>query len=280
MTDKNNEVAKPEWALPEGIVTCDIETMPEEDCLRLFEYPEFSGKDPGEFNYSPPSNWKDPVKIQEAIDKAREKHEAAVLEYHAKAAAWEDEQEAKFLEKAALYASTGRVLAIGYLEEGEKGMNVFLDIARTGLYEERVITRFFQTLMRPKVFGVSVRGFNFWEFDLPFLYTRARLLQLPILDQLPNKFWDLKEKVQDVYVEATCGQRHYNQTCFPAGMANLKAVAKAFRCSSSYRENECDGAEFAKHLLDGDPKLQKMAINHLTADLWETYDISQSCRLP
>jgi len=224
---------------------CDIETMSLGNAINLFEH-------------HPPKNFKDEEKI--------EAHRKEAL--------------AKFLERAALSPLTGRVLAIGYLTPREgKEPKVYLDLARLPAYEERVITDFLKHLCQKDVWSATISGYCFHDFDLPFILTRARILGLPILDRIPSDMRMLKAKVQDVYREITCWCGSWNKdSLFPN--AKLSTLADVFGVVSSFRDTECSGADFHKCLMSDDETLQTQAIDHLTADLWETYNLAQACKLP
>lgn len=231
------------------IVTVDIETTPTGKAAELFEH-------------QPPGNWKDPEKI--------EAHRVEAL--------------GKWLEKAALSPMLGRVVAIGYLQTDPKTgkLTPFIDLAKHPAYEERLITRFFETLLGGNKVGIqtTVRGYNFHDFDLIFLLTRARLLQLPILDKLLPNFRDLKHYVDDVYKEATCWCGYSTKDAlFPSPTGRLEEMAKAFGCRSNFRDNQCEGKEFGEYIMSEEPAVYQKALNHLEADLWECYELSQMLRM-
>lgn len=116
-----------------SLVVFDIETGPRPVAELEALMPEFDA----------PANYKDPAKIAEAIEQKR--------------AAW--------IEKAALSALTGRVLAIGCLIDGE----YHAKIAGDDLAEVDVI-RWFWSLVGTRTLLI---GFNSNRFDLPFLFRRS-----------------------------------------------------------------------------------------------------------
>lgn len=115
-------------------VIFDIETGPASEFEMLLVMPTFS----------PPANYKDPEKIAQSIN----------------------EQKAKFMERAALSAVTGRVLAIGYTvvddETESKDTTVLIED------EAVMMSKFFETIE-----GQRIIGFNSTNFDMPFLFRRA-----------------------------------------------------------------------------------------------------------
>ena len=118
-------------------VIFDIETGPEDaDTLALFE-PEFSA----------PANYKDPAKIEAKIAEQRD--------------AW--------AQSAALHATTGRVLALGYTEDGND-VTILTEDQPGG--EAQLIKKFWK-LACPSGAWRTLIGFNSNRFDLPFLVRRA-----------------------------------------------------------------------------------------------------------
>lgn len=119
-------------------IVFDIETGPEaEDVLTEME-PEFTA----------PANFKDPAKIAEKIEAQR--------------VAWR--------EKAALCATTGRVLAIGIMMDEETQLLV-VDPAKDRT-EADLLETFWQ-LAAPHGQWRHLVGFNSNRFDIPFLIRRS-----------------------------------------------------------------------------------------------------------
>lgn len=94
-------------------------------------------------------NIKDPVLIEQKIEKAREAH-------------WQD-----FVDQAALSAVTGKVLAIGIMEDDK-----FSVIGETGT-EADIITEFWSLCHFEMGRLNTMIGFNTAKFDLPFLVRRS-----------------------------------------------------------------------------------------------------------
>lgn len=116
-------------------ITFDIETGP----LSRAEIAEVKP------DFQAPSNWKDPDKIREYINA----------------------KEAEWYQQAALSATTGRVLAIGYIEEGSE----FHAFASGD--EGADIAAFWNVITHYGAITHRLIGFNSNSFDLPFLIRRS-----------------------------------------------------------------------------------------------------------
>lgn len=115
----------------------DIETGPESaETLELFQ-PEFTA----------PSNYKDRAKIDAKIAEQRD--------------AW--------AQSAALHATTGRILALGYTEDGDD-VTILTEDQPGG--EAQLIKKFWR-LACPTGAWRTLIGFNSNRFDLPFLVRRG-----------------------------------------------------------------------------------------------------------
>lgn len=96
-------------------------------------------------DFQAPSNWKDPDKIREYITA----------------------KEAEWYQQAALSATTGRVLAIGYIEEGS-------DFRAFASGDEAAdIAAFWNVITHYGAITHRLIGFNSNSFDLPFLIRRS-----------------------------------------------------------------------------------------------------------
>ena len=123
----------------------DIETGPEVDAVLCAMEPEFSA----------PANFKDPVKIAEKIEAQR--------------AAWR--------ERAALCATTGRVLAIGMMLNDV--VELLVVDAEQGVSEGDLLTAFWQ-VAAPEGIWRHLVGFNSNRFDIPFLIRRSYKLGVAV----------------------------------------------------------------------------------------------------
>ena len=124
-----------------------------------------------------------------------------------------------------------------------------------------------------KLFGVErVVGHNFREFDMPFIVTRSRILNVPNRLTYGKKYGSIIDnKIDDTMEEVACYR--YGKK------VSLKAAANAFRVTSDLRKAESTSEGFWKDLLSGDAVRKAKAENHLLADLEETQAIAIRCGL-
>ena len=112
--------------------------------------------DPGDVKLG---NLKDEVKIKAKVDDARR----------------------QFVERGALSATTGRVLAIGYYHaakdrfecEGIEGEGIEGEVT-----EVKVINRFWDRASAARNCEIPLVGLNIFDFDLPFLARRSWILNI------------------------------------------------------------------------------------------------------
>lgn len=123
----------------------DIETGPEVDEVLSAMEPDFAA----------PANFKDPQKIAEKIDSQR--------------TAWR--------EKAALCATSGRVLAIGIMLSDELSLLVVNEAESFG---EAELLKAFWELAAPNGMWRHLVGFNSNRFDIPFLIRRSYKLGVAV----------------------------------------------------------------------------------------------------
>lgn len=158
----------------------DIETGPLDDDVLAKLCPPFEPPEhPGEFD---PSAVKcgnlGADKAKAKIEEKRREHEAAVRDYDVNCEKAKAEHFAKFKADAALDATTGHVVAIGYAGPNGDGDPINCD---GGPHEEgdglaefwgRVVNCFIN--QRPMI------GFNTSGFDLPFVVHRSWILGVPV----------------------------------------------------------------------------------------------------
>lgn len=149
----------------------DIETAPlPEPELRPF-MPEFSA----------PSNYKDPFKVELYIAESRK----------------------EWISKAALSPLTGRVIAIGYWIQKGRDHSVMLRIEPEIPDEHLLLTEFWE-LLRTQGGQVQIVGFNIKRFDLPFLVRRSWKLGVPVPSGLiRRRYWS--DEFVDLYEEWQLG---------------------------------------------------------------------------
>ena len=175
--------------------------------------------DPKDVKYG---NIKDPVKIQDKIDECRANYYTDILE------------------RAALSALTGRVLAIGVMEVGGEFKLIAND-------DEKLMIAEFWTMISntPGKFC----GFNSLKFDLPFLMRRSWALNMKLPFLRKGRYWaDELVDIRDVWA---CGDYQAE--------GSLDAICRSFGLGGKAG----DGADFAKLWVTDRAK----AIDYLKRDL-------------
>lgn len=159
-----------------GLLICDIETGPlPDELLRNFLPPFEAPSHPGEFdaaavkcgNCGGPESEKGKAKIAQA----KADHDKAIAEYGialeaARAKHWEDG-----VAKAALSPITGRVVAIGYFNQVKEVIKISGD-GEAG-DEADILAEFWRTYDACKAKNVTIAGWNFTGFDVPFIVKRS-----------------------------------------------------------------------------------------------------------
>lgn len=156
----------------------------------------------------------------------------------------------------------GAVCAIGYLSPSEPARIV---TASNETEEKALLTEFWNIFVYSKLIG-----HNFREFDMPFIVTRSRILNVPGRLNYGKKYGSIIDnKIEDTMEEVACyrfGTR-----------ISLKAAASAFGVRSKLRASESSSIDFWKYISSGDPVKEAKAKNHLLADLEETLAIAERC---
>jgi len=158
----------------------DIETAPLDDDVLRSLMPPFEPKPhPGEFDESLVryGNTKDKDKRAEKLKEEREKHAAAVRDYDATVDADEAEHFYKFRDKAALDATTGRVVAIGVSPWDANGQGI---IDCDGDQEDPGLRQFWWWIDKNIKAGRPTIGHNIFSFDLPMLARRSWICGVPV----------------------------------------------------------------------------------------------------
>lgn len=257
-------------------VIFDIETGPLpieriKEILPPFD-PESLGKHPGKFN---PKSVKlgrmvDEKKIAAKIADAEEKHAEAVKSFDEKLASGEVNHWASIMEKAALSAITGQVVAIGY--GGKKRIS---HLAVGPVSERDLLERFWDSYRAFRKEGRKMIGFRCKTFDVPFIAQRSRILGVPVPDSLLTPTGFLDGTFVDLYEIWHAGDRRGGQ--FP-GYSTLDVIAKA--CGLPPKFSGASGKDFARLLWSDDPADQKAARDYLDGDIVTTEAIAErfGCR--
>ncbi len=198
----------------------DIETGPRPEADIIDLAPEFKA----------PANYKDKDKIAAAIE----------------------EQKQEWLQRAALSAVTGRVLAVGWWQDGETTIIGEDDEAET-------LRRVWEMVAAAGREGRTVVGFNSNRFDIPFMTRRSWALGVDV----PSGVYGARGYVNglaflDLMDEWACGDRQ--------ATIKLDTLAKFLGCG----QKNGSGAEFAGLWETDRPK----ALEYLRNDILITVKVA------
>ena len=240
------------------MVVIDIETGPlplEQLQATLGPYdPASAGKHPGEFD--PESvkygQTKDPDKRAAKLEECHQKHLQEVAAFERKQETAEVDHWKKILDRAALSAITGQVLAIGVL-----GKQVAI-LSREDRTEEEMLVAFWKTYSDFRKNGErKMVGFNLRGFDIPFLFQRSIILEVDVPEGVFEKdrylgsgFIDLRDRWN------ACGNQE----------GSLNDICRA--CGIGAKPDDVHGKDF--HRFFWNPETRQQAINYLINDLQMT----------
>jgi len=163
----------------------DIETGPRPEAELHAMMPEFK----------PPANYSDPIKIAAVVTEKRN----------------------EWLEKAALCATTGTVLAIGLRCEGK---NIIFGSGD----EAQDLRGFWAQVEKAAREGSVMVGFNIERFDIPFLVRRSWVLGVPVPMGVYAGRYLNHHVFADIYTEWQCGNRE--------STISLKRLAEFLGCGT------------------------------------------------
>ena len=192
---------------PSDFAVFDIETAPLDDVALAALCPPYEPPEkPGEFDPAAVKcgNLKDAAKIKEKIDAARAAHELAVRDHDITVAKGAAEHFAKFRDKAALDATTGRVVAIGISPCLITGVGANI-IDCDGHKEASGLRLFWSWAALNLEVQRPMLGFNIHNFDLPFLRQRSWILGVTVPHGVMNGRYPNPLFI-DVMKEWTCHQ--------------------------------------------------------------------------
>lgn len=243
-------------------VVFDIETGPL-SMDRLKEVlPPFAptAKDPGEFDESTVKLgvMKDAEKIRAKIEECRAKHAAAVAEYQDYLSVGEEQYWQSVMDRAALSATTGQVLAIGYHGSGKS----FIDSVDPQI-ESNVISRFWAQFVKLRSGGRSMIGFNCNDFDVPFLVQRSIILGIDLPENLLEGGKWLSRTFVDLRSIWSAGSR--------SSPGTLDLIC---RCAGlGAKTDGVSGADFSR--LFSNPETRQQALDYLSNDLAMTAGLAR-----
>jgi hypothetical protein len=239
----------------------DIETGPAPLDELLANAPFAAPEPPGEFDPASVKlgNLKDSAKITEKIEAARAEHAASVAGHEQRVVAAHAAYVTELLDRAPLDATTGRVLAIGYSDGEQCGVDTS--------DEPQLLDRFWTKAAKAKTSGRSLVGFNCQSFDIPFLVRRswAHGLDVP-LELVRDGKWPAKWIV-DLRELWLLGQR------WGECPSSLGHVAKFLGVGS--KSADVSGGDFWRLWTSGDESQQDQARAYLLNDLRLTAGVAR-----
>jgi len=192
------------------MIVFDIETGPLADEIlrpmfdRNYEPPAHPGQfDPSAVKYG---NTKDQAKRAEKLAACEAEHAAAVESFTAMAEQHRANEWAAFVDRAALDATTGQVLAIGFRNgEGKAGIVG----SEPGADESTILAAFWRRYSNCRAKQERLVGCNSFDFDLPFIYRRSLILgvEVPATFRAGRWFDPLFCDIHDAWL---CGQKGGN----------------------------------------------------------------------
>ena len=252
------------------MITFDVETgaLPWEQLVKLC--PEFDPvaavPDPGEFDPSAVKvgNLKDAAKIAAKVDEARKLHDDSRRWLHKRREAAMNAHVTQFQSKAALDATTGRVLAIGILHAGSPVDAKAVEVWSGN--EAATLEVFWRLVRSSQDIGMSMVGHNIHGFDLPFLVRRSWLLGVEVPDGVHNgRYWDA------IFVDT---MRHWQLG--GRDMVGLDPLCKA--CGHEGKADGMTGADFDK-LFHGTGEERQKAIAYLQQDVVATRRLADTMQI-
>lgn len=245
----------------------DIETgpMPIEKLQQIVKpFDVESMPHPGEFDPASvkTGNLKDEAKIQQKIDAAREAHEKRVADYATDLDQAEAKYWAEIQDKAALSATRGEVVAIGY--RNDKGEVLIDSVLKHS--EEDMLRRFWDRFAACRKNDRSLVGFNIKGFDVPFLARRSWAYGIRLPPGLTTPTGYLSSVFVDLMEIYQCGNRRDYVSC--------DELCRAYGLQG--KPDDCTGAQFSQMLLSGDQKQVDAAVNYLIGDLEMNWQLCQA----
>ena len=203
-------------------------------------------------------NLKDEKKIAAKVEAARREHAQSLTDYDKNLQAAETEYWQTAVDGAALDASTGHVLAIGY--RGEKSL---LDHIREGRTERDLLDRFWQQFERCRAAGRKLVGFNIAGFDIPFLTQRSWILGVCVPDSVFTPTGYIEPTFVDLMRVWSAGVRN--------NYVKLTTVCQA--CGLGAKTDGINGGDFAGLFFN--PETQGIALEYLENDLDMTAKLAE-----
>lgn len=241
-----------------SFIVFDIETAPQPDDVLRSMMPALPDADIlaplGDFDLASVKVGNlGPDKAAAKITAARMEHDAAREQYPTRLQAAKDQQFAEFKAKAALSATTGRVLCVGYYSSDKD--RVTIDQGGPDASETKILATFWSFYNSCRDKSTTLVGLNIHDFDLPFLVRRSWLndVAVPSTVLRQDRYWD------DVFVDLRkrwlCGQQASGQK------SNFDFLGSAF--GTGGKTEGINGGDFARLWIEDRAK----ASEYLTNDL-------------
>ena len=214
-------------------------------------------------------NTKDADKRKAKLEEEIAKHAAAVKEYDSTVAKGAAEHFAKFKDKSALDATTGRVVAIGCVPcplTGEGPGIIDCDGPTESSFDELSgLKKFWGWVENCLVAQRPMLSFNGHGFDIPFLWQRSVILGIPI----PHGVYQGRYP-NPLFIDLMKEWTRYQSGKFVKLDVIAKAMGLAGKASGSFTLPSgevvvVDGAGFYKAWRR--PECRELAVEYLTRDL-------------
>mgnify|MGYP000039955845 CR=1 FL=1 len=253
-----------------GHIVFDIETEPKGlDELKAIHGPfdpvSKLGPMPGEFDPSSVKlgNLKDQAKIAEKIEAARVAHVERAANYNRDLADCEQSYWASVVQNAALCATTGRVVAIGY-KSATKSTLLTVDECS----ETQLVSHFWTQFSALRKAGRRMIGFYSNSFDVPFLARRAWMLGVPV----PNEALTPTGWLDSTFVDLMARWQFGNKR----DSIKLGEACRALGIGDKPQgEDAVTGATFYEHFRSGDAEKKAKALYYLANDLDMTWGMAE-----
>lgn len=176
----------------------------------------------------------------------------------AKIAAYITQKRLDWIERAALDATTGKIIAIGILDCREDGVEKISTLAGD---EADIISAFSSIVMASGVSGWPLIGWNIFGFDLPFILRRSWIQRVALPEWIRSgRYWDrCFVDAMDVWA---CGNRE-DRVSLDLAAASLGVGRKSG-----------SGARFAS-LWNGSEEERAHALEYLENDLRLTKAVAE-----
>lgn len=227
----------------------DIETapLPDEELVSVVS-PFDEPPHPGEFDesYVKYGNTKDEAKRAAKLEAAKEAHRLACEEHEKTVSAAREQWWSDAKSKAALSATTGMIVAIGYRSTENDKTILHID------EELKLLDMFWKQFEKCRDAGRQMVGHNIEKFDVPFIVRRSWILGIDIPDGVFDRSYLNSRVFIDTMKLWSCGSRDF---------CKLDSIAKCFGVGG--KPEGVDGSMFADLLVTDRAKAEAYLENDL-----------------